>query len=497
MTSEVRGPSLERCGASPAVDARETHISVLYFGADRVYKLLKPVRTAYLDHSTADRRIRAIAAELELNRRFSPDVYLGTADIREGDELVDAALVMRRLPDARRLPALLDGPLADDHLRQVAHRIAAVHASAAPAAAGHPMTTAAGLLALWESSFTDIAPHVGSVIEPDEFDRVQHLARTYLAHSTWLFDDRRRRGLMRDGHGDLTAEDIFMLDDGPRILDCLAFDEDLRISDVLADIAFLVMDVERLTDAERARRLLRYYCELTDEHHPASLAHHYVGYRAHVRAKVALLRHAQGDAGSAGAAVRYHQQALDHLGRARRRLVLVGGGPGTGKTTVARAVADAMNWAVVDSDTLRKDLRRIDHGDHHVERHPDLYDRATTDATYAGLCREAGVLLRSGESVVVDATWADASHRQLARQVALEQGAELVALECRLSPDTASDRIRARLERDDDASDATPEIVASLFGLRQAWPEAHVVRTEGLEVAVVAEAVAFVRDAIA
>lgn len=279
--------------------------------------------------------------------------------------------------------------------------------------------------------------------------------------------------MVRDGHGDLTADDIFVLDDGPRILDCLAFDDDYRISDVLADIAFLVMDVERLAGAEPARALMRHYCEFTDEHHPGSLAHHFVAYRAHVRAKVAILRHRQGDEQAAPVAVRRHRQALDHLRRARRRLVLVGGGPGAGKTTVARSLADRCNWSVIDSDTLRKDLRGIDHDDHSVEEHPDLYGPEATIATYERLCRHAELLLEAGESVIVDATWGDATRRTLARAVAARHGAALVELECTVDPAVARTRVSDRRRRGEDASDATSDVVDLIARRRDAWPEAH------------------------
>ena len=103
-----------------------------------------------------------------------------------------------------------------------------------------------GLLGLWTSSFDEMRPDVGTVIDATEFDAVERLVSDYLEHGADLLDRRQSAGLVRDGHGDLTAQDIFILPDGPRILDCLAFSHDLRVSDVLADIAFLVMDVHRL-----------------------------------------------------------------------------------------------------------------------------------------------------------------------------------------------------------------------------------------------------------
>jgi len=218
----------------------ETHISRLFFTPDRVYKLLKPVRTSYLDYSSPVPRIAAARRELELNRRVAPDVYLGEADVREGDELVDRMIVMRRLPDDRRLSALTDTPEFITHLDAVARAVAAFHARQPPVLEPVPLSTAEGLSRFWESSFTDMSPFVGPLFDADEFQQVRQLALQYLEHHAELLDDRRRAGLVRDGHGDLIADDIFVMDDGPRILDCLAFDETYRVSDVLADIAFLV-----------------------------------------------------------------------------------------------------------------------------------------------------------------------------------------------------------------------------------------------------------------
>lgn len=465
----------------------ETHISSVFFAGDRAYKLLKPIRTGFLDHSDVDRRIESIRREHDLNRRLAPDVYLGVDDLHEHGRLTDRLLVMRRLPDDRRLSTLVDDPGFADHLRRIAHTIAAFHASLPPVEHRYPMSTAAGLAALWSSSFEDIEPSVGTVVDADEFERVHDLALGYLHHSEPLFRRRHRAGLVRDGHGDLIAEDIFVLDDGPRILDCLAFDDNYRISDVLADIAFLVMDIERLAGPHAARKLMSWYCEFSAERHPASLAHHFVAYRAHVRAKVALLRHRQGDPLAAEIARLHHAQALDHLDRARRRVVLVGGGPGCGKTTTANALADRLNWSVIDSDTLRKDLSGIEHGDHDVAAHPDLYSASTTEDTYRQLLEHAEMLLLNGESVVMDATWCDPAHRHAVRSMAARHGAVVTEFECRLDPRIARRRIADRNDRGDDASDATPELVEWMSP--DPWPEAHPLDTTRPQGDVVADAV--------
>ncbi len=456
---------------SQSIDAIETHISSVFFAGDRAYKLLKPIRTSFLDHRTVVQRLAAVDQEYELNRRLAPDVYLGLADVCEQGEVVDRMLVMRRLPHDRRLSALVDDPDFLDHLRAVAHLIAAFHASLPPITTRGQMTTAAGLAGLWCSSCEDIESTAGSMIDPRDIAEVRDLALEYLHHSEPMFTRRRDTGMIRDGHGDLIADDIFMLDDGPRVLDCIAFDDRYRVGDVLADIAFLVMDVERLAGASAAGNLMSWYCEFSNEHHPSSLAHHYVAYRAHVRAKVALMRHRQGDVGAIDVARRHHGQALDHLRRARRRLVLVGGGPGAGKSTTANEIADRLNWSVIDTDTLRKDLHGVAHVDHDVAAHPDLYAPANTHRTYRNLLQRAEMLLIAGESVVIDATWSDAVQRELARSLAARYGAVLSELECRLDPDLARRRIADRTARGDDASDATPELVDLMS--RDPWPEAH------------------------
>ena len=226
-------------------------------------------------------------------------------------------------------------------------------------------------------------------------------------------------GWVRDGHGDLRAEHVFCLDDGPRLIDCLAFRDDLRITDVLLDLAFLVMDLHRLVGPGPALSLVRHYDEFAGERHPSTLAHHYVAYRAHLRAKIAAIRYGQGVEEAAQEVADYHELALQHLLVGQPRLVLVGGGAGVGKSTVAAGVADAIGAVWLRADELRKNLAGLP-ADEHAFEQPDegIYRPEFSDRVYRELLREAEVLLARGESVVLDATWSAEHRRVWARELA-------------------------------------------------------------------------------
>jgi aminoglycoside phosphotransferase family enzyme/predicted kinase len=469
----------------------ETHISRVFLTGDRAYKLLKAVDAGFVDFTDRETRLAATRAEYELNRRFSPDVYLGLADVHEDGELVDQMVVMRRMPEQRRLRGMLvalGSPGLDGRerasleqevegcLRRVARSIASVHLSGGalrgPDAA---MATRDSVARHWEENFTAIEPHVGDVIERDEFDAVRDLARGYLAGSAELFDRRIAAGWIRDGHGDLRAEDIFCLEDGPRILDCLAFAEEYRVGDVLADIGFLAMDVIHLASEGLAEQLMACYHEFSGELHPESLARHYIAYRAHVRVKIACLKAEQGDRSHVEEARQLHRLALRQLHRSRRRMVLVGGGPGTGKSTVSRAISEELGLALCVSDEIRKDLAGLDHrADASAAPGEGIYTSEVTDRTYEEMLSEAAALLGRGESVVLDASWSSRRHRDAAGEFAGECGAELVEIECRVPTETARERVASRTG---DPSDATVEVVDAMAVSFEPWPTAAVLDT--------------------
>ncbi len=480
MIGDELMPHATPFAASPAV--HETHVSIVFLVGDRAAKLKKPVHFPFVDLSTREARERICHREVELNRRLAPDVYLGVFDLLDPDgSPCDHLVVMRRMPDERRLSTLVSaGTVPAGATRDLAHLLASFHTRAGTSdeisASGSRETVARR----WENGFAEIRPLLAGATQLDLEDEIEDRARVFLAGRRAVFDARIEHGRIRDGHGDLLADDVFMLDDGPRVLDCLEFDDELRYGDTLADMAFLAMDLERLGSGALAAELLAQHREYTGDSYPETLAHHYIAMRAHIRAKVSALRAGQGDATAVEAVDGLLALTAAHLRKARVTLTLVGGAPGSGKSTLARGLGDALGWTVLRSDEVRKDLA----GMGHLDRPPDGLDRGIysdrhTASTYRELVRRAHRLLELGEPVLLDASWADADLRESARAVASASSADFLELCCEVDPETSARRISVRRRAGGDPSDATREIGDAIRRRFDPWPRATVVATSG------------------
>ncbi|MEU0005594.1 AAA family ATPase [Streptomyces sp. NPDC006314] len=471
----------------------ETHTAVLFFAGDHVYKLKKPVDLGFLDYTTETARRAACEREVTLNRRFAPDVYLGLGELRSPDaQTPEPLVVMRRMPEDRRLSHLVrEGAAVDDVLRAVARHLAAWHAEAPRGRDVDEQGTRDALSSRWEASFAQMSALAAEGFVPDELTEIERLVRRYLAGRERLFDARIEQGRVVDGHGDLLAEDIFCLDDGPRVLDCLEFDDHLRYVDGLDDAAFLAMDLEQLGAPEAAAYFLAEYGEYSADPAPPSLWHHYVAYRAFVRAKVSVIQARQGAPGADAASRRLASAALRHLRTSAVCLTLVGGLPGSGKSTLAGALADRLGVTLLSSDRIRKELAGIPAEHSAAAGYGEgLYTPGWTARTYAALLHRATALLSSGESVVLDATWSDAGQREAALRVAERTSADLVALHCHVPGDVSAARLSTRASG---VSDAGPDIATAMAAREPPWPEAVPVDTSGALESAVARALTAVR----
>ncbi|WP_055493908.1 bifunctional aminoglycoside phosphotransferase/ATP-binding protein [Streptomyces sp. TP-A0356] len=472
---------------------RETHTALVFFVGDRAYKVKKPVDLGFLDYSTVAARRTACEREIALNRRFSPDVYLGLGEIRSPETKVPEPLVvMRRMPADRRLSLLVrEGAAIDDVLRAVARQLAACHAGAHRSQEVNEQGSRDALSSRWEASFTQVRALADDGSVPEGMEEIERLVRRYLAGRKQLFGTRIEQGRMVDGHGDLLAEDVFCLDDGPRILDCLEFDDHLRYVDGLDDAAFLAMDLEQLGAPEAGAFFLTQYGEYSGDPAPPSLCHHYVAYRAFVRAKVSLIQGRQGAPGAEAASRRLVTTALRHLRASAVCVTLVGGLPGSGKSTLSGALADRLGVTLLSSDRLRKELAGIPAEQSAEAGYGEgLYTAEWTARTYEALLDRAAALLSCGEAVVLDATWSDAAQREAAVRMAERTSADLVALHCQVPSDVSAARLTTRAPG---ASDADLEVAAAMAATEPPWTEAVTIDTSGPLESAVVQALAAVR----
>ncbi|MEV8631316.1 AAA family ATPase [Streptosporangium sp. NPDC051023] len=464
----------------PWAQLKETHIAVVALLGDHAYKLKKPVDLGFLDFTTRQARQAACRQEVELNRRLAPDVYEGVADVLGPDgEVCDHLVVMRRMPEERRLAALIrSGKPVEEHLRQIARAVASMHARSRHGREIDREGEREALRSRWTGNVEQVRALPGTVLDAEIVQEIERLTLRFLDGREPLFAARVEEGRIVDGHGDLLAEDVFCLDDGPRILDCLEFDERLRFVDGLDDVAFLAMDLERLGAPRLAEVLLHRYVEFTDDPAPPALWHHYIAYRAFVRAKVACFRHEQDNSDAAWEARRLAELALRHLQAGTVTLVLVGGSPGTGKSTLATALADRLGYTLLNSDRVRKELAGIPPEQPAPASFGEgIYSPEHTERTYDELLSRAGKLLQYGEPVILDASWTDAGHRAAAEDLTRCTSSDFAALLCTALPQVIVERLATRTGGVSDADQAIAEAVTRRM---DPWPDAIEIDTSAI-----------------
>ena len=443
-----------------AAQVRETHTGIVVLLGDRAYKAKKPIATDFLDFTATTQREAACEREVTLNRRLAPGSYLGVAHfVGPGGEVPEPVIVMRRYDDSTRLASMIkNGHAVDGHLKDIAETLARFHRGAARSAEIDAHGTVEAVSARSEQNLVELERY--SIVSDDAVCELQRLTAQFTSGRAALFAQRIADRRIVDGHADLLADDIFCTSSELAILDCLEFDDNLRFVDGIDDAAFLAMDLEFLGGEDLANFFFDEYSRQSDDPAPQSLKHFYIAYRAAVRAKVDCVRVTQGHAEAVIDAQRHLDIALKHLRAATIKLVIVSGGPGTGKTTLSKALAEETGARVISTDDVR---RRMTEAGIIVGSagglNTGLYSPENVASVYDEVLRQARESLTGGQSVVLDGTWRDAHQRQRARLLGDETGSPMVELTCSLPLVDASARIRSRRET---TSDATPEIAEAL-----------------------------------
>ncbi|QID16800.1 AAA family ATPase [Nitrogeniibacter mangrovi] len=446
-----------------SVSVIETHISFVLLTGPFAYKIKKAVDLGFVDYTSPARRRFCCEEELRLNRRLAPDIYLGVAPIGgtwadphwDGAEAIDFAVKMRQFDPADRLDAVLaQGRLRPGHVDALAAAIARFHASV-PAAA--PDTDHGRADIVW-AQVAAVLDRLQALAAPAERPRVAALDAWCRAEHQRLrpkFDARKAAGFVRECHGDLHLGNIVRVDDTPVVFDCIEFDPALRWIDIVADLAFLVMDLAERGRPDFAWRVVNAWLEPLGDYGGLAVLRFYRVYRALVRAMVAALSGADADAR------RYLDHAADTTMPTPPRLLVTHGLAGSGKSTVARALAQALGAVQLRSDVERKRL----HGLAPLTRSGSaldagLYGDPETRATYARLTELATGALAAGYPVIIDAACLRRWQREGFRRLARARGIPCVIVDCQAPAAELERRVVSRSAGGADASEATLAVLA-------------------------------------
>ncbi|WP_439577798.1 AAA family ATPase [Elioraea sp.] len=444
--AEIVGFLTRLAGRAPV----ETHISRVFVGADTVWKLRKPVRLSFLDFSTLAAREHYSRRELALNAPHAPGLYRdvvpvaraadGTLSLGGNGEVVDWVVRMAPVPETDFLDRVAArGGLTPVLLDALGDAVAAMHA-ALPAAPGFDVAAA---MAQVIAGNARAAEEAGLPREAVGVWRMVAEARR-AALAPWLAE-RAGAGFVRRAHGDLHLGNLCLWHGRPVPFDALEFDEDLATIDLGYDLAFLLMDLEARADRAAANRVLNRYVARTGDVALTRGLPLWLSCRAMVRAHV-LARLEQADA------TRYLRFAQATLDPPPPRLVAIGGLQGTGKTTLARALAPRLGAApgalILRSDEIRKRLAGVAP---EAGLRPDSYTRAASDAVYAALEDGLAAALGAGHAAIADAAFLDPAERTRVEAIAHRAGVPFLGLWLEAPLAVLEARLAAR---QGDASDA-------------------------------------------
>jgi aminoglycoside phosphotransferase family enzyme/predicted kinase len=451
------------------VEVVVTHASLIFLAGDSAFKLKRAVRYPYLDFSTPEKRLACCQAELALNRRTAPTLYLGVQTITRSsnghlafdgaDPLVDAVVEMRRFGQDQLLDAMAQTEALTPRITTaLARQIAKFHASA------HVSLDRGGTEGIARVlDINDRALRATSLVTSASADAFAAAFRQALNEHSDLLERRRKAGKVRRCHGDLILRNICLIDGLPTLFDCLEFNDDLATIDVLYDLGFLLMDLWHRDQCELANLLFNRYIDEADETDGMALIPFFMAIRAAVRAHVTAAQAIEATSCATPQLLRearaYFNLASSLLCRKDPFLVAIGGLSGTGKSTVSAFIAPHVGPApgarILNSDRIRKRL----YGVPAEERLPgSAYLADVSEAVYQTLRKEAGDVLSTGYAVVADAVFDRPAERRAIEVAAIDAGVAFRGVWLDASGSALLARVATRRH---DISDATTDVVSA------------------------------------
>jgi aminoglycoside phosphotransferase family enzyme/predicted kinase len=489
-----------------AVRLVQTHASFVIIAPPFVYKVKKPVNFGFLNFSTLEKRRHFCEREVVLNRRLSPNIYLGVVPISTrngrfvfgaGDKVVEYAVQMRKLSDRGFLDRLVErDEVVPGDLNRIAIVLKHFYEGQHPTEEIEAWGRVDRLRISTDENFRQTRQFVGGtafpsasrervgIKKPSEadikatisrpaFETIRFYTDRFYARNARLFASRIKERRIRDCHGDLHLEHIHVTPRALHIYDCIEFNDRFRYVDVASDAAFLAMDLDYEGRPDLARCFVTQMASALNDDAMPRLMDFYKGYRAFVRGKVESLHsvaHAAPEEerqASADRARRYFRLALQYAVAGSQPLVLaVMGRIASGKSTLAHTLGAELGWEVYSSDYLRKKMAGFPlYERSSASARKRLYSAAMTESTYERLLATAEAQVQKGHSAILDATFARPEHRELLARRFGKRGVAWRVLEAHAGNAAVKQRLRVREAKPDEVSDARLEDYETLTRL--------------------------------
>lgn len=467
----------------------QTHASWVFIAPPFVCKVKKPVDFGFLNFTTLERRRQNCETEVRLNRRLAPDVYLSTLPIRKNDgeltfaetgEIVEWAVWMKEMDASTFLShRLREGRCTVEHVEGIGKTLCAFYRSVPPIPASAAIEATHRLRRFVHENFPAIR-QFADIVPQHMLEAIETFCNAFEQSHANLLERRAVDGWVRDGHGDLHSEHISVADNGLiQIFDCLEFNDDLRLTDIACDLAFLAMDLDFNGRHDFSTELVRVSSRTLEDASLDTVIPYYQSYRACVRGKVELLHSVAETASETErhqaqiTSLRYLRLALRYaLVGTERCIVAFMGGVASGKSFLAEQLSRLTGWNVLSSDRIRKTLAGVElHYRGTENERSQLYQPAMSELVYHRQREEALSELSRSSCVILDATFSRRTDRSALQAFCNDQKIELLWVEAFAPESIIRERLALRSQRSDVISDARAEDYESLAARYEAPSE--------------------------
>jgi len=282
--------------AAESIQRIITGVSVVFLTGDFAYKFNKPLNLGFLDFSTLEKRKDQCEKEFRYNSLISPDLYMGVSTINKDDkgniyvdgqgEVIEYAVRMKQLdPSLIMSELLVKNKIFAVHLQKLAHKIFDFHQRAIADAETASFGSVEMIQFNWNENFEQTEKYKQKIIPENDFSFMRQKINTFIAKNKELFAKRVAQGKIKHCHGDFHSANVFVTPE-IYIFDGIVFNKRFPCSDVIAEVAFMSMDLNFHGKKELAEVFVKEYQRLSNDKDIPKLLDFYKCYRAYIRGKI-------------------------------------------------------------------------------------------------------------------------------------------------------------------------------------------------------------------